>query len=245
MYDNYCAFIERCLEKGDIPTFRSSDEYTGILEHVSYKQGYDYLQCLLKNTKLTFGDVSEFCALNDKVGGPKVFSYPRVRAAPTSLRYLYHAHLILTHFMTFDEPMDFVEIGGGYGGLALAVDYLAIKYKVLEKIKSYTIIDLAAPSKLQKAVLDQHTMSIPMKYVEAATYGNDISTENMFLISNYAFSAFPETIRTSYQSMLFPKVRHGFMAWNSISTYSFGFEYRAEAEVPLTGPAETNRYVYF
>jgi hypothetical protein len=245
MYDSYCKFIEECLAKGDISYFRSTGDYTGILEHVSYKQGYDYLQCLLKNTKLTFGDVSEFCSLNDKVGGPKIFSYPRVRAAPTSLRYLYHAHLALTHFITFGKPMDFVEVGGGYGGLALAVDYLAKKYGILESVKSYTIIDLTAPSKLQQEVLKQHNLSISVHFVDAATYGKDISTTNMFLISNYAFSCFSEPIRKRYQTELFSKVSHGFMAWNFIKTYDFGFELRVEDEVPLTGPSETNRYVYF
>jgi hypothetical protein len=245
MYDTYCKFIEEFLAKGDLSYFRSDERYTGILEHVSYKQGYDYLQCLLKNTKLTFEDVSEFCSLNDKVGGPKIFSYPRVRAAPTSLRYLYHAHLALTHFITFNKQMDFVEIGGGYGGLALAVDYLAKKYGILESVKSYTVIDLTAPIKLQQEVLKQNTLSIPVKFIDAATHGQDISTTNMFLISNYAFSYFSEPIRKKYEVSLFPKVKHGFMAWNFIKTYNFGFELRVENEVPLTGPAETNRYVYF
>jgi hypothetical protein len=245
MFDKYCAYIEGCLAKGELSSFKSNDDYREILEHVSYKQGYDYLQCILKNTKLTLGDVAEYCALNDKVGGPKLFSYPRVRCSPTSLRYLYHAHLALTHFKTFGTPMDFVEIGGGYGGLALAVDYLAKKYGILDAIKSYTIIDLTAPSKLQEEVLRQHTTTIPMKFVDAATYGKDISTTNMFLISNYAFSSFSEAIRTGYQDVLFPNVRHGFMVWNINPIYTFGFELRVEEEVPLTGSASYNRYVYF
>jgi hypothetical protein len=141
--------------------------------------------------------------------------------------------------------MDFVEIGGGYGGLALAIDYLAKKYGILESVKSYTIIDLSAPNKLQEEVLDQYTLSFPVKFVDAATYGKDISTQNTFLISNYAFSSFSEAIRKGYQTELFSKVSHGFMAWNFIKTYDFGFELRVEDEVPLTGPAETNRYVYF
>jgi hypothetical protein len=147
--------------------------------------------------------------------------------------------------MSFGTPMDFVEVGGGYGGLALAVDYLAKKYGILESVKSYTIIDLAAPSKLQQEVLKQHALSIPVHFVDAATYGKDISTTNMFLISNYAFSCFTEPIRKRYQAELFSKVSHGCMAWNFIKTYDFGFELRVEDEVPLTGPSETNRYVYF
>jgi hypothetical protein len=245
MFDKYCTYIESCLSKGDISSFKTGDDYLEILEHVTYKQGYDYLQCILKHSKLTLTDVADYCKLNDSVGNPKLFSYPRVRCSPTSLRYLYHAHLALTHFMTFGEPMDFVEIGGGYGGLALAVDYLAKKYGLLDTIKSYTIIDLTAPGKLQKEVLSKHAMSIPMKYVNAETYGKDIETSKLFLISNYAFSSFSEPIRSNYQRHLFPKVAHGCMVWNLNPTYDFGFPCRIEDEVPMTTSTWTNHYVYF
>jgi hypothetical protein len=50
-------------------------------------------------------------------------------------------------------------------------------------------------------------------------------------------------LQKQYIATLFPKVSHGFMAWNNIPLYNFGFETKSETEVPLTGPV--NKYVYF
>ena len=46
-----------------------------------------------------------------------------------------------------------------------------------------------------------------------------------------------------YIKTLFPKVQHGFMAWNMIPIYDFGFKYTIEDEYPKTG--DFNKYVYF
>jgi hypothetical protein len=65
----------------------------------------------------------------------------------------------------------------------------------------------------------------------------------MFIISNYCFSEISEEFQKKYIDILFPKVSHGFMAWNMIPTYNFGFKFSEEDEYPKTG--EFNKYLRF
>jgi hypothetical protein len=65
----------------------------------------------------------------------------------------------------------------------------------------------------------------------------------MFLVSNYCFSEISTEFQKKYIDTLFPKISHGFMAWNNSPTYYFGFEIKEEIEYPKTG--NFNRYVYF
>jgi hypothetical protein len=246
MYEKYVAVVNDAVSRADISQFKSHPDYTGILEHVSYDYGFEYLHNILKNTKITYKDIQEFCAKNDRVGSPKLQTYPKLKVSPSSLRYIYHAHLILNYLKAQNKPShDIVEVGGGYGGLFLAIDHFAKLYDV--KINSYAIIDLPEVIKLQELVLSSFKTELQIPYTlhPSYTYGLLVHKENLFLISNYCFSALDKQDRDKYVKFLMPKVEHGFMAWNFIPVYDFGFQMNVESEVPLTGPAATNRYVYF
>ena len=80
--------------------------------------------------------------------------------------------------------------------------------------------------------------------LDASTFGKNIDKNNMFLISNYCFSEVSSEYQKEYITHLFPKVVHGFMAWNCIELYNFGFNIRVEEERPNTG-GKYNKYVYF
>jgi hypothetical protein len=250
MYEKYIEVINDAVARKDITQFKNQYHYTGVLEHVSYDLGFEYLHNILKNTKISYQQIQDFCAKNDKVGSPKLHTYPKLKVSPSSLRYIYHAHLILTYlkarYTNPDHEHEIVEVGGGYGGLFLAIDHFAKLYNV--KIKSYDIIDLPEVIKLQDLVLGSYTdIQTPYKLHPSYTYGLLIHKENMFMISNFCFSALEKQDRDKYVKFLLPKVTHGFMAWNFIPVYDFkeGTPLHVENEVPLTGPAETNRYVYF
>jgi hypothetical protein len=136
---------------------------------------------------------------------------------------------------------DIVEVGGGYGGLCLALHHFAGKYDVT--INSYTIIDLPEISELQKMYLKAANPSIHAEFEVSSTFGENITKTNMFLISNYCFSEIDNSLQKKYIHTLFPKVSHGFMAWNNIPVYDFGFSMTQEKEYPFTG--EHNKYIRF
>ena len=240
MYTRYTNFIDTIIDNPTLD-FKSDPRYTYMLEHTDeYMLGAAKEQVrILTGDGFSINDLKEFVKKNDSVGNPvrrKVFD--DLDCSPTSVRYCYHSILALRHFKKFSSEIDIVEIGGGYGGLCLAFHYFAPKFGVT--IKSYTIVDLDSPQKLQGRYLKG--FDIEPTFLPSETYGSDV-TEGSYLVANYSFSEFDETTRSLYQKTLFPKVKHGFMAWNCVPLYDIGHEVVSEPEVPRTGKG--NLHVYF
>jgi hypothetical protein len=238
----YEYFIEGITTTKNLVNFKTHPNYTYVLEHVTPAQGCQYLLHIGRKTDLTEEEIGAFCILNDSVGNPKTAYFGFMEGSPSSLRYILHAHLILTHLKSLNLPSnDLVEIGGGYGGLALAIYHFAKRYDV--SIHSYTIIDLPCVTKLQDLYMSSVMPSANVITVDATTYGASISKRDMFLISNYCYSGLSKDHQEKYRTTLFSKVSHGFMTWNHIPIHNFGFSYRDEEEYPKTD--QHNRYVYF
>ena len=244
VYERYSNFVASICDS-DLLGFKSNPDYTYMLEHVMRDYGEDYLKCILASTNIKIQDIQEFCKLNDSVGDPNKEKYDGldIPVSPTSLRYILHADLILTHMKEVcDVNADVIELGGGYGGLCLAMHHFAPKHAVC--IKSYTICDLPSIIRLQKNFLKRVSPSLTVEFIDACGHGSEIAETNLFLISNYCFSEISEENRNSYQKILFPKVRHGFMAWNHIPVYDFGFHARTCPEIPIFENT-LNKLVYF
>jgi hypothetical protein len=243
LYLRYSDYTNSIIDTEEFARFKSNDNYTYMLEHVNKEYGEQYLSLIRQKTNISDNYIRAFSALNDSVGGPRQETFTVGVLSPSNLRYLFQAHLILTHMKNLDELTPrIVEVGGGYGGLCLAVNYLCERYGV--KPQSYTIVDLEAPTKLQAAFLGKFILSYPVEFVTSETYGKNIPYNGMFLISNYCFSEISDYHQRGYITNLFPKVAHGFMAWNNIPVYNFGFSTKVETEYPMTGN-ENNKYVRF
>jgi hypothetical protein len=241
-YSSYTDFISNICNKNDLTYFKSDPRYTPILEHVSSKAGSEYLFYIIQHTNFTENEISDFCKLNDSIGNPSMTQYNFVKTSPTSLRYIFHAYLILKYLQSLNLPIvDIAEIGGGYGGLCLAIHHFANKFNL--KINSYSIIDLPSACNLQKLYVSKVNIPLTIEYIDANTFGSSISKKNMFLISNYCFSEITDIYQKKYIQYLFPKVTHGFMVWNHIPVYNFGFTTTVEDEYPNTGGQ--NKYIYF
>ena len=242
IYDEYSNYVKSILETQDLSNFKSQPSYTYMLEHVSKDQGEKYLQLIKLMTEITVEEIREFCKMNDSLGNPGRETIDTFTVSPTSLRYIFHAHLILTHIRNLKlSVLDIVEIGGGYGGLCLALHFFCNKYMI--PINSYTIIDLENAIQLQNLYISKVNPSLQINFVNSSTFGSNIQKEKMFLISNYCFSEIEYNLQIQYIARLFPKIVHGFMAWNHIPTYYFGFSLREEDEYPKTG--QFNKYIYF
>jgi hypothetical protein len=241
LYSRYVDCINNWLRAGELPaTFKSIPEYRYMLEHVSYEEGNIYFN-LLKDTPIPYEYIKNFCKMNDGFGNPTTHVFNDFVASPTSLRYIYHAHLILTYFSKLKDEISIVELGGGYGGLYLCIDYMSKFYNV--KIKKYTIIDLVCAISLQSVYVSKFQTKIPLQLLDSNNYGSELSsTENLCLISCYCFSEIDMTHQRKYIETLFPHVSHGFIVWNNIPVYNFGFKLNISFE-PFT--EHSNRYVYF
>lgn len=245
VYDQYVHCISEVLKTGDISNFKNNPSYCYVLEHCSESIGRGYLHEILTTTPISLKDIVEFCEMNDSIGNPRRSRYGKLEVSPSSLGYIYQAHLALSQLKSVDNgtPVSIVEIGGGYGGLCLAVDYFNKYYNV--SIQDYNIIDLSEAIRLQSIYLSKFSLTIPTKFHSSDTYGSGIiKTSQTFLISNYAFSEIAVYHQKKYMNILFPKIDHGFMTWNCIPVYNFGFPTMVTPEVPNTHDG-SNRYVRF
>jgi len=243
IYDLYVKAVEKQLEQEEL-TFKSDPDYQYMLEHSNYGHvGFRFLSVIKDEFNLTPAEIMRFTTLNDSLGKPELVNYSVIApCSPTSLRYVYHAHLFLKHLqgLGITNP-NIVEIGGGYGGLCLAIHTYAEKFGVTPR--QYSIIDLETPGKLQRRVLDMYGYSSSVKCLNAENFGAEIDQDSV-LISTYAFSEIQPEFQKQYIEVLFPKITHGFIVWNNIPVYDMGKMLHAvEVERPLTGPM--NNFVYF
>ena len=243
-YEPYIQYVKKIHENEELfLTFRREPIYMDMMEHVTFIHG---AVCLYQS-QIMFcikdADVEEFCDLNDRYGRPIRFQYsPTLSCSPTSLRYIFHALLIINRLKMLNiSEVSFVEVGGGYGGLSLALQYFGPKENI--SIKKYSFVDLQPAMQLQKKYLSKHTLSAPVSFYDASHFGKDVEGDNLFFISCYSFSEIAKDFQQKYIEFLLPKCKHGFLAWNMIDVYDFGKQASFTDEIPQTG--YTNKFVFF
>jgi hypothetical protein len=199
--------------------------------------GERYLAHLERN--FARDDIRRLCAVNDNAaGGAAVHAYECedgdvVLASPSTLRHLHHAWCVVS---TFDVS-HVVEVGGGYGGLALLLPLVATLLG--KSVRSYRIYDLEAPAALQRAYLAAHEIDGPFRdWGDAATYGADLAPRRAtVLVSAYCVSELLPEACDAYLANLVPQCDGLWMVWNSPRRSPFlPLGFLEEVEDPLTGP---------
>ena len=124
MYDEYINCCKKQLELNvSQMNFKNNFHYNGVLEHVNENIGYDYLNIIKTKFKNTYNEYEllfkKLCTFNDIYGKPIKCNFNNfIECSPTNLRYLLHSLLILEFIKRKNiNNIDFIEIGGGYGGL--------------------------------------------------------------------------------------------------------------------------------
>ena len=216
-YENYCYFLQNSNIFVD---FKQNNQYCCILEHVSREYGDKYLDLIETDFDIPFENIEEFVTINDTYGDPKKESFfsskyrKMLKCSPTSLRYIYHALLILKYYQT-TQLTEIAEVGCGYGGLCLAINYFANLLQI--HIDKYHLIDLPNVCNLITYYLtaNEKNVKIPFELHVSSTFGTNIVSDRLFLISNYCFTEIDDEYRNNYCANLLPKVKHGFMVWQT------------------------------
>jgi hypothetical protein len=258
MYCNYIKTIEKqlLLDNPNDYYFKSDKDYTPILEHCNLYKGNQYLFEIKKKYNKIYTDnktfLIELCKKNDLYGKPYKSNIPHFTScSPSNLRYILHSFLILDYIKENKlNNIDFIEIGGGYGGLCFFIINLSKIFNIT--INSYTIFDLKQVSHLQNKYLEaldiknEHCDAIALtplvSYYQLDNFKN-LKT-NSFLISNYAFSEISKELQDEYiVKIINPYTTYGFLAWNFINVYNFvnNSKIIVEKEYPLTA----NRFNYY
>ena len=256
----YVKFIKN-VNVEDITTmnFKSSHEFNHIMDNVSKQQGQFYIERIEEEfPHIRYEDLRTFVNMNDKYGNATKSIYEKdgklLYSNPSNMRYMYFALLILTNIVLCGNT-DIVEIGAGYGGLFLAINHFSQKLNI--PVGTYTLIDLPEMNVITAKYLVAHktAVSVPYTIVNANFIEDRITGDNLYVVSNYCFTEIDSVFRDNYVRNLFPKVSHGFMAWQTCMNSGMNKENIAEVvrkpitkiepERPQTGPAHSiNYFVY-
>lgn len=258
MYNNYISFVEKInSENISSINFKNNNTYNSILEHVSKEQGQDYMNIIQNEfPEIGLDNIIAYCNINDLYGYPKleiINSYnTTILCSPTSVRYIYHSLLILNYYKS-SGCSNMCEVGCGYGGLFLAINFFS---KILNvSIDNYHMVDLPAIGTLisNYMKINEHNIYINYNIHNAYNYGSDITSDNLFFISNYCFTEIDYSHRIQYMNTLINKTNAGFIIWQTvfdkipIDNIEFSKSISViEEERPQTATIEyKNYFVYF
>lgn len=260
-YANYIKTCQNAVKDDKVfDSFKQDRHYMGVLEHVSVSLAQGYITDMKKKyskflDRIDWGAVRK----NDSEGGPKTHDFEADMKdfvhldsyvfSPTIMRYVHTGLEILSHLTDSEEKdsYDIVEVGCGYGGQMYVLTCLAHLFQV--KIGSYTLIDLAYASKLQKKFLgrmDTRDVKIHfVKYNKFMTVRDALKPTYDLFISNYCLGEVVKTIQDAYVTGCVRRCYHVFVLWNSADVNEFfGKRFKLVPEVPQTGTCNvviTNR----
>lgn len=193
-----------------------------MLEHVSKEQGNAFrewsgLQLVKSGLPFTWTQIQRLADLNDSVGAPvRTWADGLGYHSPSNWRYLCHAIKVWQHIDSLGlKEVDIVEIGGGYGGLALYVRGLAELFKT--RARAYYIVDLPDVAILQHQVAQALNVSLfPLDGQDPDLFRifEERPSNRQVLVSAYAFSEFHQDTRDWYAERLIRYCDHGLMVWN-------------------------------
>lgn len=205
--------------------FKSMPAYTAILEHVSFDQGKEYIQEILKYNPHLLSEVwiSKFLE-NDKYGSPTTYYYDSIKTkiSPTTLRYIKILSDLLQMFgYDMISKLQIIEIGVGYGGLCKVIqDGIHLMSKTNPVTMEYYTIDLVPVSGL----VDKYLRHFPDCYkrthiitTEDMKAGWKLPKGNFLVMSHYAFSECSSSVRENYINEIINKCSYGYLTINVLS----------------------------
>lgn len=210
---DYDKYKNICLEASNndtvFNTFKSHPEYVGILEHVSYESGLEYLNHITTKNNIPLDQkIIDILKSIDQYGNPTRHNYKIVgNISPTMLRYLSVAGDIQRLYGNLNNKT-IVEIGAGYGGQSMLITSVY-------EVKQYIIVDLPEVIALIQKFLQKNNVNLS-KY-KFYTLDNLPAIQSDLLISNYAFSECYKSIQDIYIEKLVNNSKNFYMMVNFIS----------------------------
>lgn len=249
-YTNNNVALNAVTNDNAFYTFKRDPMFTNILEHVSYKQGIqyiDYIKTLCKSYNVEFESLwwNKYIE-NDVFGNPITYNYKEqlinirdlktYNISPTTLRYIcFGLQLFNVINSTGKKDISIIEIGGGYGGQCKILSDICLQFNI--SINKYTIIDLEHVSKLQNKYLDMlnvnNFVAIPnTNCIEL------LDNEYDLFISNYALGEFETMVQDFYIDNVLSKCKKSFITWNTYPINPKLKNINIVEEVPQTGHVE-------
>lgn len=232
-WNNYAKYIA----DNKLTDWKRQQYVTYMLEHVLASYSEVSLQYL--RNYLSDDDIQRLAYINDKHGNPDVQNINGIISSPSSIRYIHQAYDACNHFINKKlNNITIIEIGGGYGGLALIIFEVA---KILNlTITKYLIYDLPGVQALQKYYLEINNSQLPVEWRDCNTFCEDISMNDINVaLSCYALSEIDNGLRKKYIENLLPKIKGAFFIWNFGSKEHLPVFRDEQPEVPCTANGNT------
>lgn len=210
-YISYLTLCDLASENEKIfSKFRSYEVMIEVLDHVTYKQGKEYLNAL-DNFGGWNTQYGELIRKLDFYGRCKKFNFKNLGTfSPTMLRYL-KVHLEIKNIFGSFAGLRLTEIGVGFGGQAAILGGLNPPLQ-------YNLCDLPEVLKLTKKFLSTNLIDLNCKYID----GRDpIELTSDIVISNYAFSELNRALQSKYLDRVILKSRMGYITWNPLAERDF------------------------
>lgn len=217
MYRAYLVAVREAIAQPPNQwTFKSDRRYREILEHTPVEFANLMFKWSLKQLPgLDIELVRDLARRNDNLGKPMQNPIDGLGLyAPSNMRYLAHAIRGWQHIDSLGLPaVEIVEIGGGYGGLALWMRGLAHLFGT--GLGAYWIVDLPDVATLQHQVAQVLDVRVfPLDWDSPAIGALANRPLPLVCVSAYAFSEFDQDTRDWYAEHVLKYCRHGLMVWN-------------------------------
>ena len=236
-WDNYAASSAETRA----PAWKTHPHVSYMLEHEWESAAKIYIEYL--RPFLTAEQIQAMASANDKHGGAVTKLIEGITTSTSSIRYIRHSYDFCAHIISKGlNDVTVVEIGGGYGGLALTMFQMADIMNL--RIKNYILYDLPGVTKLQKYYLSLHGVEERVQWRDTNTYGSECSEiDTNVLISCYSLSEIADSYRTKYLQTLLPKIKAAFFVWNWGSKAALPEIRDERPEVPDTSNGRGNTII--
>jgi hypothetical protein len=212
VYNDWQRFAKEIVDK-NITSWKRHPHVKYMLEHESVLAATMYIEYLTQF--LSKETIQTLATLNDRIGDSEPITIHDIYTSPSSIRYIRHSYDLVKHIQSKNlDNVTIVEIGGGYGGMALIAHEMA---KLLGlTIKNYIIYDLPGPGALQKWYLTQHGLDTNVQWNDCSTFCADLPKENetYVLFSSYAVSELSSEYRDAYLRNILPVIEGALLIWN-------------------------------
>ena len=206
-------YLETCrhaVEDDEIfAKFKSIQGYKNILEHVTPRQGHEYLEIAMAMSEDALIENIDAFKENDEIGTPDRFSYDRIgKISPTTIRYIKNVFEMAT-LLQDTAVSRVVEVGGGYGGLCKTLS-------VVCDFDEYILVDLPEAVEVQRKYLSCFPeLFAKCKFISCDDL-EEIKDVDLF-ISNYALSECDYDTQVNYYDKLVSNSKFAYIIYNLVN----------------------------
>jgi putative sugar O-methyltransferase len=208
--NEYLEICRRAVEDDEIfAKFKSIQGYKNILEHVTPRQGHEYLEIAMAMSEDALIENIDAFKENDEIGTPDKFSYDKIgKISPTTIRYIKNVFEMAT--LLQDTPVSrVVEVGGGYGGLCKTLS-------VVCDFDEYILVDLPEAVEVQRKYLSCFPeLFAKCKFISCDDL-EEIKDVDLF-ISNYALSECDYDTQVNYYDKLVSNSKFAYIIYNLVN----------------------------